>query len=308
MNFLVVLICVSANYIWKRDLDRFDDSWFFSLRRAIEERTFGVGSINPDGWRIAVLLLFVIPLLVLALVLWLVSDLMFGLLTLLVHIFVLLVAIDRTQPGLLAEGYLQKWKDGDLEACHLYLQQYLSTSPTDALDGDFRQLHRTFSQYYTYRCFEKMFVMLFWYVLVGPLAVMVCYIAYQIRDGSSIQASVERDKLVVFLIMLLEWIPLRLLGLTFCLAGDFESCFVQLKKQLLSDDSNTSTTVYTFASSALGLDGAEEQASDNRSGADFKSFQNLAVIEIDSLQALLERSQIIWVCFLALVTIFGWRF
>lgn len=308
MNFLVVLICVSANYIWKRDLDRFDDSWFFSLRHAIEERTFGVDSSNPDGWRIAVLLLFVIPLLVLALVLWLVSDLMFGLLTLLVHIFVLLVAIDRTQPGLLAEGYLQKWKEGNLQACYLYLQQYLSTSCKDALDGDFRQLHHIFSQHYTYRCFEKMFVMLFWYVLAGPLAVMVCYIAYQIRDGNSEQASAERDKLVVFLIMLLEWIPLRLLGLTFSLAGDFESCFVQLKKQLFSDDSDTSTTVYTFARSALGLDGAKEQAAGSKSDADFKSFQNLAVIEIDYLQALLERSQIIWVCLLALVTIFGLRF
>jgi AmpE protein len=311
MNFLVVLICVAANYVWKRDLDRFDDSWFFSLRRAIEQRTEGISSHYPDGWGFGLLLIYLIPMVVLLLILLLISDFLFGFLTLLVHVFVLLVAIDRTQPGLLAEGYLQKWKIGDFEGCYLYLQQSLSANSGKNLGGDFRQLHSSFGQLYTYRCFEKMFVMLFWYVIAGPVAVLVCYITYQLRDGESEIESAERDGLIQIIVILIEWLPLRLLGLTFCLAGDFESCFAQLKKHWLSDDTDSSLKIYNFAGSALGLKFTEPDNTEiamHSSPGDFKAFQNMAILEIDSLQALLERSQIIWVCLLALVAIFGLRF
>ncbi|MFM1895830.1 MAG: hypothetical protein RLZZ385_904 [Pseudomonadota bacterium] len=299
MKFLVVLICVSLNYFWKRDIDRFDDTWFFRMRQFLESRTASIARRYSGGWLLGTVLVFLVPLIVLGAVLVLMDDVLLGLFTLIINIIVLLYAFDRTQPGMLAEGFLQHWRSGDLEGGYLYLREHLSRTELPPVD-DHRQLHQRFGRLYVYRCLEKMFVMFFWYVLTGPLGVLFTYIAYQLRDGAPQQENSQQEHWIRVLVLALEWIPLRLLGITFCLAGDFESCFARFRNVLLETPQDNDAVIYDLATAALGLEPVPP--ADSR---DFERYQGLATLEIDSLQALLERSQIIWICFLALATIFG---
>ena len=102
MKFLVVLIAIIVAAIWKQDLDRIDDSWFFKLRGRIERLLTDQQEDKGSSWFAVFGLTYAVPLVLLAFVLSLSAGVLFGLITILVHIFVLLMAFDRIQPGALA--------------------------------------------------------------------------------------------------------------------------------------------------------------------------------------------------------------
>lgn len=306
MKFLVILICVTANNFWRADYSRFNDTWFIQLRQGIDKITSKFGEPDGIGWAVGLLAIFLLPMTVLLAVLVFIDDLLFGLLTLLVHVFVVLMVFDRIHPGSLAEGYLKHWREGNLEGSLAYLKQELdcSTMPQPA---DLFELHHTFCKLYVYRCFEKMFVMFFWYMLSGPMGVMFAYICYQHRDGDIKLHRSKEIGVVTLLIEVLEWAPVRLLGLTLSLAGDFEAGFKRLRKTGLNSNAATDDTVYEYSMYALGLipQVRVNQQAEIEENPDVENIREKAVLEVDSLQALMERSQIIWLCLIALFTILG---
>jgi AmpE protein len=320
MNFLVILLGLTINYLWLKDLDRFDDAWFFRLRCRIEdsfaqslevstdeadEESYTARSESDQSWFLPLLVIYSLPILTLALLLWFIADRGFGLPAMLVHLIVLLVAFDRTQPLKLASEFLRHWRAGDMEACELYLEEELATHKEVSCSNEV-EIAEYFKQQLTYRCFEKMFVMFFWYMLTGPLGVMFNYISYQLRDSHREDQASNQVRSVDTIIYVLEWIPLRLLALTFSLAGNFVYCFESFKRSMweFNPAADSAAMLYSYAGCAMsGLLGAEsdEQDSEDADG----SYRQSEARQIESLQALLERSQAIWLAVLALITIFG---
>ena len=98
-NYLVILICLIVNYTWLKDFDRFDDSWFFRFRCRMEEQVAGFSSNSGNAWWISLVLIYAIPILVLIGLLALLDNRFFGLPIMVLHILVLLIALDRTKPG-----------------------------------------------------------------------------------------------------------------------------------------------------------------------------------------------------------------
>lgn len=306
MKFLVILIGLTINYLWLKDFDRFDDSWFFRYRSRMEAVTSNIVNKLSAGWLFGLVAIYAIPLALLALILFITGDRVFGLATMLVHILVLLIAFDRTQPGQLASNFLDKWKAGNIEACILYLQQELPTAeiPNTASKED---IGRYFSKQLIYRCFEKMFVMFFWYMITGPLGILFCYVSYQLRDRPSQEPLDSENKLLALIIRLLEWIPIRLLAIAFCLAGNFVKCFENVKGTFwdLSTETDYSELLYSYASCALSGLVNDYRAETEDKGS--KAAYSPEVAEIEALLGLLERSQAIWLSVLALITILGMR-
>jgi membrane protein required for beta-lactamase induction len=309
MKFLVILICVTANYFWRRDYDRISDTWFFNLRAAINKATSEIGGEEGFGWIVGLLAILLLPIALLVAVLVLIESWFFGLFTLLVHILMLLMVFDRTHPGSLAQGYLDRWLNGDIEGSFRYLEQELSCQnmppPTDIAG-----LHNTFCKLYVYRCFEKMFVMFFWYLLAGPIGIMFAYICYQLRECEEVPQNDNEVVTVRVLIEILEWAPVRLLGMTLSLVGNFEACFDRLRKTWLDSEIESGQLVYEYSICALDLEplGEGDGEANIESEPALKTFREKAALEVDSLQALMERSQIIWLCLIALFTILGLNF
>lgn len=306
MKFLVILISLTINYLWLKDLDRFDDTWFFNFRRKMEE-TVGSESIDKKLSGLAPLLfIYGIPLLATGLLLFYLQDTAFGLPTMILHILVLLVAFDRTQPGNLVKCFLEKWRRGDLEACTVYLEQELCIpEETDAANAE--SLSEFFKQQLISRCFEKMFVMFFWYMLTGPLGIVFCYITYQLRDTQHENHAATEGELVGQIIYVLEWMPLRLLAITFSLAGNFVHCFENLKQSFweFNPAVEAAARLHSYASCALSGSKSDEQEEETGGAATEARWIAKQEREIENLQALLERSQAIWLAVLALITIFG---
>ena len=317
MKFLVILICLIINYLWLKDFDRFDDSWFFRFRCQMANLSTKI-SRHPSTRRVlGTSLAYLIPLFALGVILYLVAGQLYGLPTMLVHILVLLVAFDRIQPGKLAREFLEKWKAEDIQACMLYLKQELAMPEALKIDDE-EALSEYFSKQLVYRSFEKMFVMFFWYIVGGPIGIIFCYVSYQLRDLQI--ESVARKKadereceqeaeitLITNLIWLLEWMPMRLLAITFSLIGNFVRCFENLKKSFWSAGVETSSVdlLYGYASCALsGMVGPDMPEAD--AGGNSKTRERLQkVARIQALLALLERSQAVWLILLAIFTVYA---
>lgn len=308
MRFVVILISLAINYLWLKDFDRFDDAWFFKLRGKVEGISANLTKNSPRSWLFDVIALYLIPLLLLGLALYLAQGLLFGLLTLLLSVLVLLVAFDRTQPGKVAKDFLVIWEQSDEQGCADYLQNTLPKRMTRDESGD-SCLLTSFKRQFTYLCFQKMFVMFIWYMFLGPMAVLFCYISYQLDDGNEDDAQQAQRELMHRIILVLEWLPVRLLGLSFSLAGDFVRCFEQLKQSFWSFDKDASQLLCSYINAALvskSSNGDSDNGSQDSDVEQGKSIEQGAQ-EIMSLQALLERSQAIWLIFLAVATIFGFQ-
>ena len=317
MKFLVILICLIINYLWLKDFDRFDDSWFFRFRCQMANLSTKISRHPSTRWVLGTSLAYLIPLFALGVILYLVAGQLYGLPTMLVHILVLLVAFDRIQPGKLAREFLEKWKAEDIQACMLYLKQELAMPEALKIDDE-EALSEYFSKQLVYRSFEKMFVMFFWYIVGGPIGIIFCYVSYQLRDLQI--ESVARKKadereceqeaeitLITNLIWLLEWMPMRLLAITFSLIGNFVRCFENLKKSFWSAGVETSSVdlLYGYASCALsGMVGPDMPEAD--AGGNSKNRERLQkVARIQALLALLERSQAVWLILLAIFTVYA---
>ena len=317
MKFLVILICLIINYLWLKDFDRFDDSWFFRFRCQMANLSTKISRHPSTRWVLGTSLTYLIPLFALGVILYLVAGQLYGLPTMLVHVLVLLVAFDRIQPGKLAREFLEKWKAEDIQACMLYLKQELAMPEALKIDDE-EALSEYFSKQLVYRSFEKMFVMFFWYIVGGPIGIIFCYVSYQLRDLQI--ESVARKKadereceqeaeitLITNLIWLLEWMPMRLLAITFSLIGNFVRCFENLKKSFWSAGVETSSVdlLYGYASCALsGMVGPDMPEAD--AGGNSKTRERLQkVARIKALLALLERSQAVWLILLAIFTVYA---
>jgi AmpE protein len=252
------------------------------------------------------LLIYAMPMLILAVGLFLASGRGFGIPTMVLHSLVLLIAFDRTQPGKLAADFLSKWNDADVEGAELYLQEELPGSELNAVE-DQAGLLAYFCRQLIYRCFEKMFVMFFWYMIAGPLAVVFSYVSYQLRDSHSENQAVQVVKTVSVFVWALEWAPMRLLAITFSLAGNFVQCFESVKESFWSISLESDNAALLYASSGCAMQGFAS----NEEGSDLADEGNNAAdiargaTRVEALLALLERSQAIWLAVLALITVFG---
>lgn len=302
MKFLVILICLMVNYLWLKDFDRFNDGWFFRFRCRVEDWASNLVDKLPLGWLAAFVLIYALPLASLTLILFIAKGSVFGLATMVVHILILLVAFDRTQPGQLAKDFLEKWRGGDMAACIDFLkQEFHATSLPNVDDKD--GIGKYFSKQLTYRSFERMFVLFFWYMCAGAIGILFSYISYQLRDSHREQQLQKQVDFISLIIQILEWIPLRLLALTFSLAGNFVQCFENARASFwrFSIETNNADLLYGYAGcAASGMvinsgaqEGIETEAQDEESA------------EIQAILGLLERSQAIWLSVLALITIVG---
>lgn len=304
MSFLVILICLTTNYLWLKDFDRFDDGWFFRFRCRVES-FMGTTAENPSfGWVVAALLIYAIPMLILVAAVLLASGRGFGIPTMFLHILVLLIAFDRTQPGKLAADFLAKWNNADFEGAELYLKDEWPGPELSAVEGRMELLDY-FCKKLIYRSFEKMFVMFFWYIIAGPYGVLFSYVSYQLRDSHNEKQSAGLVKTISMFIWGLEWAPMRLLATTFSLAGNFVQCFESVKESFWSFALDSDNAALLYASSGCAMAGVTVDESGSSSEDSGSADIARGATRVGALLALLERSQAIWLAVLALITVFG---
>lgn len=154
--------------------------------------------------------------------------------------------------------------------------------------GEFRRVPRSQALY----CgFERMFAVLFWFVLAGPALALAYRLAFLYRHRVvEVDNSVAADKNVAValsdqLLALFEWLPARALGISFaviCNVRDGAKSWIDL---LWQHGNATSAYLDAMYASVSGVGSSAAQADD----------------ELRQIQVVLNRSLIVWLAALALV-------
>ena len=272
MIFLVVLLVLLIDKLtdWRRDVQQ-DGPWLQWLRR-VEQRS---GSRIP--W-LGLALVVLVPVLVLGLLLLALKPLAYGWLSLPLHVLVLLYSLGRGQGKREFGAFRDAWRRGDEEAAALVAERDLKLSAADAPS----LLHAVEAQL-LWRSHQGFFAVIFWYVLLGPVAALAYRLLALTLDHARDQAMREQAEQLRHAF---DWLPVRVLLASFGLVGNFVAVNRALLNDLLHWDIPASRLLAEVGPVAADLgESVEGETGINR---------------LDSLAALLVRTRMLWYAAIAL--------
>ena len=163
MKFLVILLCAGINHVWTREKFSFSDAWFIRFSTWMEDKSGNIFPSLMGRELIALLLSLCLPALVLTAVLMWLDGLLFGLLSMLVHAAIVLYGFGRINFNELLQNYQERIRVGDVEGAFRYICE-LSNDPKSHSVVDSETAHRFFCNYFIYKFFQRLFVILFLYL------------------------------------------------------------------------------------------------------------------------------------------------
>jgi AmpE protein len=315
MSFLVILLALLINHHWQRDKAILADDWFLLLQRRLRQRVPAMAPEQPEpGPLYAVLLLGLLPAALIVLLL-LVQGVLLGVVTLVVHVGLLLLMFEQSSVRLFSTAYLDRWRSGNHESAFLLLQERWSGLVLDNA-ADRRAVHEQFCRYLIGSAVERLFAVVFWYLVLGPSAALLYHLTVLHRLHCAGERESQAGRFIQRLSFILEWVPARLLALSFCLTGDFVAAFSRLRE--LWRDAELSAVDLVLACALAAVDTAKRTlfVKESEQGdavdtvlvaaddaGDFALNPVRAVQQAEDLLSLLQRSQFLWVSLLAILAV-----
>lgn len=235
----------------------------------------GVGGI---AWlRLALVLLA--PVLMTALIAWMLPM---GL-WLVWAILVLCYSLGRGEFAPETASYTLACNDGAWDVA-VNKAQRQGADLADLIRGDWSQLHQRMLEAAAYQGFERLFAVLFWFVLLGPAGALLYRLSF-------LYAQAHNERLARRWLWALEWLPVRLLGVSFAVTGNFVGCVNRWKRHVLSLASTSGGVLRETVLGALSVDDELMQSCD------------CTQREINALKRLYTRTLWFWLSCMAIWTL-----
>ena len=198
-----------------------------------------------------------IPVLLLVLLVVLLDGVWFGIPLLLVSFLVFLYSLGRGNLTGQIEGYRDDLTRDDLQAAYHAAAEFNSDKAEGSAES-WEQLHQEVLGAISYRYFERYFAVMFWFVLAGApgallYRLLVLHSEMSLEDPECETGTVKRW------LFLMEWLPVRLTGLSFAFVGNFTACLESWKGSLLEGSASTRQVMGGYVAAALqsGLKASE---------------------------------------------------
>jgi len=271
MSFVVLLLAILVEkFSGVRQRLQRDGGWLRELHKL--EASAGLG--NKPWW--VLFILIALPAAILGLLLVVLHPVAYGLLALPIHLLVVIYSLGR---GDLLGGrgpFRDAWRRGDLQAAAHVAERDLRVT---ADSGE--QLLENVQRHLLWQAYQSFFAVIFWYFLLGPVAVLSYRLLALAQEHSQNPALVERAGQLRHAF---DWLPVRLLAASFALVGNFAAVSRVMLHELLSWDISAAQLIDKAGCAAaeipvpqLGPEG---------------------VSSLDTLWALLLRAAVLWyACF-----------
>ncbi len=286
MSLIAILLSLAIEYFLGslEDLRRFD--WFHDFTAGLRQR---LGRFALADGPLGVLLVFVLAGAAVGLVYWFLAGLLW-ILGFLFAIAALLYALGPKDLDHGMSGYIEAAERGDHEAAAWYAAEVLGRPAVGGAPG---AIAREIYEGVFLQANERLFGVLFWFVLLGPVGAVVfrlaCEAKYRWREDIT-----GFGKSVHDLHRILIWLPARFVVLGYALAGSFSGTVERWRS--LADFWQRDTEELLVASGVGALDPlAPLEAAD--------------VAQSEPLRAalgLVKRTLVLGVVGLAMLTIAGW--
>jgi AmpE protein len=251
MNFLIVLAAVVMVHQeeWIRHIQR--DEWF----EAWQQRFAQAGAMR----RWLPLVMVAAPVLVLVLVLYMLAD--YWWLLFIVNALVLLYSIGRGSWRTECDTWVKVFSEGDLPTLkEHFAEQHIEVA--DVPDGSVEVMWLRARSTVLYHQLDSFYTVVFWFFLLGaPMALMYRLLHLCHQQGATthdLKAEGRPMTEAELFLWLMEWIPVRLMGLLFCLVGNFTTGFWVLKQIVRDGELSSTDALVRSADAALFLDGSTD--------------------------------------------------
>jgi len=222
MSFLLILLVlwVEKFSAWRPRIQR-DGAWLGLL-----QRLQGSG-LQGAPWLMLALLVGA-PLLLLGLLLAVLEPLFYGWLSLPLQLLVLIYSLGRGDLQALLGPFRDAWRRGDAQGAYHVVERDLCLQPEEG-----PALLVQVQGYLLWQAFQSFFVVIFWFMLLGPLAALAYRLLALTAEQAEQAALRERAGQLRHAF---DWLPARLLATSFALVGNFVAVSRALLHELLSWD------------------------------------------------------------------------
>lgn len=143
--------------------------------------------------------------------------------------------------------------------------------------------------------YQRLFALIFWLLILGSSGVVLyMLLVYLCRLLTTMSEDSQADSLLAnarYIQAILDWVPLRLLGFTFALVGQFSTTFSIWYKNLWTGLLNGREQMATCGLAAIGVEHTEA---------------SVTPAQLPLLEGLVNRALWVWLVVIALFTIGRW--
>lgn len=231
----------------------------------------------------------VMPTVVITVSMLLADPYAFGLISVALKILLLLYVLSHISFGKHLEAYRSDLSKGNVQGAYHCADQFLAV-PEVTLTDDVNTMNHQVVRALLHRWFEYFFLIVFWYMVADVAGILLAWFSLQYARAT------QCDALGWRYLHWIEWIPVRLLGLTYSLAGNFVNAFPVLHSYLWDKTTNSADVLFRVASESL--DRGREMAVENSTEAASEMLNEFHRLHIRSLS--------IWMVVIAVATVGGY--
>ena len=218
MEFLIVVIAIIFLQIWGAENPLHQDTWMSRWIESLDEKYVRSTTLF---FGIAV----GVPVVAAAFGFFVIQKYS-GWMILPLGVLVLLYSFGRGEfASIVAEYtkacYIEDWPSA------LQRASSLGVRVDDVPEGDWSTLHQHVLDEAGYRGFERMFAVLFWFFIFGPVGALAYRIVFLFNQNTD-----KTNPSAMYLMWVMEWPAVRVLGLSFALTGNFVGCYRHWRESL----------------------------------------------------------------------------
>jgi AmpE protein len=225
-----------------------------------------------------------------------IEDKLLGLPAIVLEVALLLYVLSHADFERHVTQYRDDLANGNIKGAYRCAEQYLAI-PEIELSDELSKMHDQVCHTILHRWFEFFFLMIFWFLALGVPGVLLAWFSLQYSQLVHCEEKAWRP------MHWLSWIPARLLGLTFALAGNFVQAVAVWKQTLWKWRTPADVVLYKVALASLS--GKNDKASCMDTMTNAETDTQVACDQMQELQMLHRRSAIVWLAVIALITIVG---